>query len=80
MKDILEFGRFVGRIVEAHNQGDTQRERQLANDAELHFDLYGIPDYDSETGRAVEETPFKTKVVAVCSAGSKEYQQQTTRQ
>lgn len=58
MKDILEFGRFVGRIVEAHNQGDTQRERQLANDAELHFDLYGIPDYDSETGRAVEETPF----------------------
>lgn len=58
MKDILEFGRFVDRIVEAHNQGDTQRERQLANDAELHFDLYGIPDYDSETGRAVEETPF----------------------
>ena len=58
MKDILEFGRFVGRIVEAHNQGDRERERQLANDAELHFDLYGIPDYDSETGRTVEETPF----------------------
>lgn len=59
MEDILKFGRFVGRIVEAHNQGDTQRERQLAMKAELHFDLYGIPDYDSETGQAVEETPFE---------------------
>lgn len=58
MKDILKFGRFVARIVEAHNQDDTEREKQLATQAEQFFDLYEIPDYDSETGRPVEETPF----------------------
>lgn len=58
MEDILKFGSFVGRIVEAHSKGDTEREKQLANDAELHLDLCAIPDYNSETGRPVEETPF----------------------
>ena len=58
MGDILKFGSFVGRIIEAHSKGDTDREKQLANDAELHFDLCAIPDYNSETGRPVEETPF----------------------
>lgn len=69
MKDILEFGQYVGRIVEAHNQGNTEWERQLANEAEDFFDLYAIPDYDSETGRTVEETPFDE---VLCSESRKD--------
>ena len=53
MEDILKIGRFVGRIVEARNQGDTEREKQLANDAN------DLREYLIPTAEAAEETPFE---------------------
>lgn len=66
MKDILKFSQYVGRIVEAHNSGDAERERQLANVAELYFDMHEVPDYDAETGQAVEEPPFEQQINDLC--------------
>ncbi|MBO5624894.1 MAG: hypothetical protein J5953_03775 [Prevotella sp.] len=59
MEYILKMSNYVGAIINAHNSKDIESERQLANDAEFHFDLYAIPDYDSETGQAVASLSYK---------------------
>lgn len=71
MEDILAYSKFMGAILEAHKQGDTKREKQLARRAEEHFDFYdGVPDYDAETGEAVEEIPFDEELKAAERTGT----------
>lgn len=70
MKDILAYSKFVGAIVEAHKQGDTKREKQLAQKAEENFDYYGVPDYSAKFGEGVEEPTFNEELKAAERTGT----------
>lgn len=70
MEDILAYSKFVGAILEAHKQGDTKREKQLAQKAELYYTNCGIPDYDAEIGEAVAEITFDVQLKAAERTGA----------